>query len=106
MVFSSNGTDFCRRDLAHFVRGYPLFVNDYLSSARRACRLRSKALFSCLMSTPAEIESAIEKLPTDQMLEVASWLDDYRAMLQSSETLFQQLDAEEASVAGQQWLGE
>jgi hypothetical protein len=51
------------------------------------------------MSTPAEIESAIERLPTDQMLKVASWLDDYRAMLQSSETLFQQLDAMEAEDA-------
>ncbi len=58
------------------------------------------------MSTPAEIESAIERLPTDQMLEVASWLDDYRAMLQSSESLFQRLDDQEVDVAGQQWLGE
>jgi len=40
------------------------------------------------------------------MLEVASWLDDYRAMLQSSESLFQRLDDQEVDVAGQQWLGE
>ncbi len=58
------------------------------------------------MSTPAEIENAIEKLPTGQLLEVAAWLDDYRAMIQSSESLFDRLDAEEANVAGQQWLGE
>ena len=59
-----------------------------------------------LLSTPAEIEEAIEKLPTGQLLEVAAWLDDYRAMIQSSETLFKQLDAEESDLAGQQWLGE
>ena len=58
------------------------------------------------MNTPAEIEHAIEKLPTDELLEVAAWLDDYRTMIQSSESLFHQLDAEEGDVAGQQWLGE
>jgi hypothetical protein len=60
----------------------------------------------CFVSTPAEIESAIERLPTDQLLKVAAWLDDYRAMIQSSESLFERLDAEEADVAGRQWLGE
>lgn len=58
------------------------------------------------MSTPAEIESAMEKLPTGQLLAVAAWLDDYRAMIQSSENLFARLDAEEAGLASQQWLGE
>ena len=58
------------------------------------------------MSTPAEIENAIEKLPTGQLLEVAAWLDDFRAMIQSSESLFESLDAEEADFAGRQWLGE
>jgi hypothetical protein len=58
------------------------------------------------VSRPAEIESAIERLPTGQVLEVAAWLDDYRAMIQPSESLFDRLDAEEADVAGQQWLGE
>ena len=58
------------------------------------------------VSTPAEIESAIEKLPTGQFLEVAAWLDDYRAMIQSSESLFERLDADEADVAGRPWLGE
>lgn len=58
------------------------------------------------MSTPTEIENAIEKLPTDQLLEVAAWLDDYRTMIQSSENLFEQLDVEEGELAGQQWLGE
>ena len=67
---------------------------------------QGKNLILQLMNTPAEIENAIEKLPTGQVLEVAAWLDDYRAMIQSSENLFQQLDAEEGDVAGQQWLGE
>jgi hypothetical protein len=33
------------------------------------------------MSTVAEIESALEQLPTEQMLAVAAWLDKRRAML-------------------------
>ena len=55
------------------------------------------------MSTPTEIENAIEKLPTGQLLEVAAWLDDYRTMIQSSENLFEQLDVDEEELAGQQW---
>ena len=66
----------------------------------------SKKVILLVVSTPAEIENAIEKLPTNQLLEVAAWLDDYRAMIQSSESLFEQLDTEEAGIAGQQWLGE
>jgi len=58
------------------------------------------------MSTVAEIESAIEKLPTGEMLAVAAWLDDYRTMIHASEALFSQLDAEEGETAGRQWLGE
>ena len=58
------------------------------------------------MNTPAEIENAIERLPTGHLLEVAAWLDDYRAMIESSESLFKQLDTEEGEIAGQQWLGE
>ncbi len=55
------------------------------------------------MSTIAEIESAIERLPTEQMLEIAAWLDDYRAMVQASEQLFARLDAEDGDMAGRQW---
>jgi len=88
-----------------------------LLPARRARTIRSiprgqllagecKEVILCLVNTPAEIEHAIEKLPTDELLEVAAWLDDYRTMIQSSESLFQQLDAEEGDVAGQQCLGE
>ena len=53
------------------------------------------------MNTPAEIENAIERLPTGHLLEVAAWLDDYRAMIESSESLFKQLDTEEGEIAGQ-----
>lgn len=58
------------------------------------------------MSTVDEIEAAIERLPTRQMLEVASWLDERRGMIATSEDLFQQLDEEEGEAAGKQWLGE
>jgi hypothetical protein len=65
-----------------------------------------KEVSLCLVNTPAEIEHATEKLPTDELLEVAAWLDDYRTIIHSSESLFQQLDAEEGDIAGQQCLGE
>ena len=58
------------------------------------------------MSTVSEIESALEHLPTAELLEVASWLDERRAMLASSEDLFQRLDEEEGADAGRQWQGE
>jgi hypothetical protein len=49
--------------------------------ARRSQRLpdNERDAILCFVSTPAEIESAIERLPTGQVLEVAAWLDDYRA---------------------------
>jgi hypothetical protein len=58
------------------------------------------------MSTVAEIETALEQLPTEQMLAVAAWLDERRAMLSASETMFQELDQAEGEDAGNQWLGE
>lgn len=58
------------------------------------------------MSTVIEIENAITELPTGQLLEVAAWLDDYRAMIQSSEALFAGLDAEEGNAAPRQWQDE
>ena len=57
------------------------------------------------MSTVAEIESALEQLPTEQMLAVAAWLDERRAMLSASEAMFEQLDEAEGENAGKQWLG-
>lgn len=58
------------------------------------------------MSTVAEIESAIARLPTTEMLEVAAWLDSHRAMLQASEETFLLLEREEKPAASEQWLGE
>ena len=49
------------------------------------------------MSTVAEIESAIAKLPAEQVLSVAGWLDDYWTMIQTSENAFAQLDFEEGA---------
>lgn len=58
------------------------------------------------MSTVTEIETALEQLPTEQMLAVAAWLDERRAMLSASDAIFQQLDEAEGKDAGNQWLGE
>jgi hypothetical protein len=58
------------------------------------------------MSTVAEIENAIGKLPTGQMLEIAAWLDEQRAMLSAAEGIFRDLDAAEGEDAGKQWSGE
>ena len=58
------------------------------------------------MSTVAEIENAIGKLPTREMLEIAAWLDEQRAMLAASESVFSHLDAAEGEDAGKQWSGE
>ncbi len=52
-----------------------------------------------------EIENAIEKLPTAQLLEIAAWLDEQRAMIQASEGMLAALDAEEGAGAGPQWMG-
>jgi hypothetical protein len=57
------------------------------------------------MSTIMEIENAIEKLPTAQLLEIAAWLDEQRAMIQASEGMLAALDAEEGAGAGPQWMG-
>ena len=47
------------------------------------------------MSTVAEIESAIERLPIQQVREVAAWLEEYQATLNASAEVFAMLDAEE-----------
>jgi len=62
--------------------------------------------YSPAVSTVAEIENALEQLPTEQMLAVAVWLDERRAMLSASEAMFRQLDEAEGKDAGNQWLGE
>jgi hypothetical protein len=53
------------------------------------------------MSTVAEIESAIERLPSEQVREIAAWLEQYQATIDASATVFSQLDSEEG--AGEQW---
>jgi hypothetical protein len=47
------------------------------------------------MSTVAEIESAIERLPIEQLREVAAWLDEYQATSNASATVFSMYDEEE-----------
>lgn len=53
------------------------------------------------MTTVAEIESAIEHLPVEQVREVAAWLEEYQATLNASAEVLAMLDAEEAE--GDQW---
>lgn len=53
------------------------------------------------MSTVAEIEAAIERLPIEQMREIAAWLDEYQATVSASAEVFTMLDAEEDSTS--QW---
>ena len=47
------------------------------------------------MSTVAEIEAAIEKLPSAEFGELLAWLEEYRAMVGASESLFAMYDEEE-----------
>jgi len=49
----------------------------------------------------AEIESAIEQLPVEQVSEVAAWLDEYQATINASAAVFSMLDSEEGE--GDQW---
>lgn len=53
------------------------------------------------MSTVAEIEAAIERLPVEKVREVAEWLEEHQATLNASAAVFAQLDAEEGE--GNQW---
>ena len=47
------------------------------------------------MSTVAEIEAAIEKLPPAQFSELLAWIEEYQAMVGSSQALFAMYDEEE-----------
>ena len=53
------------------------------------------------MTTVAEIESAIEHLPIEQVREVAAWLEEYQSTIDASAQVFALLDAEEGE--GDQW---
>ena len=47
------------------------------------------------MSTVAEIEAAIQKLPSADRGELLAWIEEYRSMVGASETLFALYDEEE-----------
>jgi hypothetical protein len=47
------------------------------------------------MSTVAEIEAAIEKLPPAELGELLAWIDEYQAMVGASQSLFAMYDEEE-----------
>ena len=53
------------------------------------------------MSTVAEIESAIEKLPPAKFSALLAWIEEYQAMVGASQTLFAIYDEEEAQAHGQ-----
>jgi len=53
------------------------------------------------MSSVAEIESAIERLPMEQVREVAAWLEEYQATINASAEVATMLDVEEGD--GNQW---
>ena len=47
------------------------------------------------MSTVAEIEAAIERLPPVEVAEVAAWLNEYQHMIQASTEIFAMYDRED-----------
>ncbi len=51
------------------------------------------------MSTVAEIEAAIEKLPPAEFGELLAWIGEYQAMVGASHALFAMYDEEEQSRA-------
>lgn len=57
------------------------------------------------MSAVADIEEAIQKLPTAELCELVAWLEDYQAALGASESLFAMYDAEEEQAHAQSQAG-
>jgi len=53
------------------------------------------------MTTVLEIEDAIERLPADEVKQLAEWLEEHQLLLASSAAVFSMLDAEEGE--GEQW---
>jgi hypothetical protein len=47
------------------------------------------------MSTVAEIENAVQKLPPEKLAEFAAWFEDYQTMVSSSAEVFAMYDREE-----------
>ena len=52
------------------------------------------------MSTVVEIESAIQKLTSSEVTELAGWLIEYQQMIQASAEVFAMYDREEESCKG------
>ena len=57
------------------------------------------------MTTVAEIESAVERLPPEGVEQLATWLIEYQASVSATCEVFHQYDAEESDL-GSQWVGE
>ncbi len=49
------------------------------------------------MSTVAEIEAAIQKLPPTELNELLAWIDEFQMMVGNSQALFAMYDEEERS---------
>ena len=47
------------------------------------------------MSTVAEIEAAIQKLPSTELSDLLAWIEEYRAAVGASQSLFALYDEEE-----------
>jgi hypothetical protein len=47
------------------------------------------------MSTVAEIEAAIEKLPAEEFAKLLAWMEEYQALIGASQDLFAMYDEEE-----------
>ncbi len=52
-----------------------------------------------MMSTVAEIEAAIEKLPTEEFAKLLAWIEEYQALIGASQNLFAMYDEEEQNHA-------
>ena len=57
------------------------------------------------MTTVAEIESAVERLPRESVEELATWLVEYQGALSASAEVFHQYETEETDPESQ-WIGE
>jgi hypothetical protein len=50
------------------------------------------------MSTVAEIEAAIEKLPAEELEKLTDWMEERKALLAAADSIFVMLDEEERRV--------
>ena len=75
-----------------------MVINSENCDEARQVRLRG---YSSFMSSVMEIERAIEQLTAPQVLQLGEWLDEQRAMLVASASVFSLYDEEEGK--GQQW---